>query len=73
MEKNITIRTASKSLAEDLHCYLTEWFDEHINFTWNNGAWELNLDANADDIDSLAHEIKMSDNFKENKLSFTIE
>lgn len=73
MEKNITIRTADKGIAEDLHAFMGQWFDEHINFIWWDGAWELSLDANGDDIDSLAEEIRHSENFKENKLTFKVE
>lgn len=73
MKKNLTICTTSKGIAEDLHCYLTLWFDQHINFTWYDGAWQLSLNANEDEIDGLTEELRHSDNYKESKITFTTE
>lgn len=73
MEKNLTIRTASENLAEDLRNDLALYFDQHINFTWYEGAWQLGVEADEKGINDYVEDLKKCDSFKEGRFTITIE
>lgn len=52
--KAITIRTANKAIAESIYTTLSLTHKEHINFIWWDGAWELGLEGDDEEIDGIA-------------------
>lgn len=52
--KAITIRTKSKNIAESIHTTLSLTHKDHINFIWWEGAWELSLEGDDEEINGIA-------------------
>lgn len=73
MEKNLSIRTTNESLAEEIRNTATVYFGLHINFTWYNGEWQLDVDADEKAIKDFTEDLKTCENYKEGRFTFTIE
>lgn len=73
MEKNLSIHTTNENLAEEIRNTATVYFGQHINFTWNDGEWQLDVDADEKAIRDFAEDLKTCENFKEGRFTFTIE
>lgn len=52
--KAMTIRTANKNFADNIYRTLSLTHEEHINYIWWDGAWEISLEGDDEEIDSLA-------------------
>lgn len=72
-EQSLTIRTADENLAAQLRESLSKIVEEHINFTYYDGAWQLGLETDEATMKYIVSELDACENFREGKFSYEIE
>lgn len=73
MDTVLTIRTADRQVATELKDFIEQRFEDHVNCTWWEGAWEVCIAEEDEEIGDLCEELRRTDNFNEGKFTYHAE
>jgi hypothetical protein len=72
-EQSLTLRTGDKNIAAQLRESLAKIVDNHINFFYYDGAWQLGMEADEATMKYIVSELTACENYREGKFSYVIE